>query len=127
MLSFSCRTSSNVKTSRLKTQQTVVEWSLNVRPRTMTRDFDFPLRQQLTTPLAARYLGLRPDTLMGWRKSGHGPRFLRYGRTIRYDQGDLDLWRAMHVQEPRFCRDVTPSEQTTDVIHIHNKRPMARK
>jgi predicted DNA-binding transcriptional regulator AlpA len=93
----------------------------------MVREFDFPLRQQLTTPLAARYLGLATDTLMSWRKRGHGPRFLRYGRTIRYDQGELDVWKAMHVQEPRCYRDVTPSRQTADVVHIHSKRLMACK
>jgi predicted DNA-binding transcriptional regulator AlpA len=64
------------------------------------RNYDFPLRQFLTTPLAATYLGFRPATLKRWRHRGRGPRYVKHGYAVRYDQGDLDLWLATHTREP---------------------------
>ncbi len=65
------------------------------------RDYDFPPRQLLTTPLAARYLGLKDaQTLRRWRHKGIGPSYIQYGTIIRYDQGVLDAWLASHVRLP---------------------------
>lgn len=48
----------------------------------------------LTTTEAAAYLGFDPGTLENWRYKQRGPRWVRIGRTIRYDQADLDAWIA---------------------------------
>ena len=44
----------------------------------------------LTTPEAARYLGLAVSTLNKWRVYGYGPTFVKLGRAVRYRQDDLD-------------------------------------
>ena len=41
---------------------------------------------------AARFLGCSPRKLWGLRKAGKGPRFLRYGRAIRYPRHLLLAW-----------------------------------
>ncbi len=46
----------------------------------------------LTTPQAARYLGLAVSTLNKWRCSRDGPRFLKLGRAVRYRRQDLDAF-----------------------------------
>ena len=46
----------------------------------------------LTTPQAARYLGLAVSTLNKWRCFGDGPKFLKLGRAVRYRQEDLDAF-----------------------------------
>ena len=48
----------------------------------------------LTTPNAARYLGVSAKTLNNWRwlGAGRGPAFVRLGRSVRYDVRTLDLW-----------------------------------
>jgi excisionase family DNA binding protein len=43
----------------------------------------------LTTREAARRLGLAAGTLQNWRIRGQGPAFVRLGKAIRYDEGDL--------------------------------------
>ncbi|MCC5810036.1 MAG: helix-turn-helix domain-containing protein [Ectothiorhodospiraceae bacterium] len=48
--------------------------------------------KSLTTPQAAAYLSLSPNTLTRWRWSGDGPRFCKYGRAVRYNRDDLDQW-----------------------------------
>lgn len=46
------------------------------------------------TRRAARYLGLSPRTLDGYRVSGAGPAFHRFGNRVRYRRADLDAWAA---------------------------------
>ena len=46
------------------------------------------------TRRAADYLGLSPRTLDGYRVSGDGPAFHRFGNRVRYRRSDLDLWAA---------------------------------
>ena len=50
----------------------------------------------LTTPDAARYLGVSAKTLNNWRwiGAGKGPTFVRLGRAVRYDVRTLDAWIA---------------------------------
>ena len=43
----------------------------------------------LTTREAARRLGLATGTLQNWRIRGQGPAFVRLGKAVRYDEGDL--------------------------------------
>ena len=44
----------------------------------------------LTETQVAEQLGLSVATLRAWRHRGRGPRFLRFGRAVRYLPGDLD-------------------------------------
>ena len=46
------------------------------------------------TARAARYLGLSPRTLDGYRVSGAGSAFHRFGNRVRYRRSDLDEWAA---------------------------------
>ena len=44
------------------------------------------------TRRAADYLGLSRRTLDGYRVSGEGPAFHRFGNRVRYRRLDLDAW-----------------------------------
>ena len=44
------------------------------------------------TRRAADYLGLSHRTLDGYRVSGVGPAFHRFGNRVRYRKSDLDAW-----------------------------------
>ena len=46
------------------------------------------------TRRAADYLDLSPRTLDGYRVSGEGPAFHRFGNRVRYRRPDLDAWAA---------------------------------
>ena len=46
------------------------------------------------TSRAAAYLDLSSRTLDGYRVSGKGPAFHRFGNRVRYRRSDLDLWAA---------------------------------
>ena len=46
------------------------------------------------TRRAADYLGLSHRTLDGYRVSGAGPAFHRFGNRVRYRRPDLDEWAA---------------------------------
>ena len=48
----------------------------------------------LNTRRAAAYLDLSPRTLDGYRVSGAGPAFHRFGNRVRYRRSDLDSWAA---------------------------------
>lgn len=64
----------------------------------------------LTELQVAQRLGLSVATLRAWRHRGTGPRFLRFGRAVRYLQSDLDEFiRASAVD----TRSVSSSDQET--------------
>ena len=44
----------------------------------------------LTETEAAEHLGLSIATLRAWRHRSRGPRFVRFGRAVRYLRADLD-------------------------------------
>jgi hypothetical protein len=50
----------------------------------------------LTTADAARYLGIRPQTLRTWRLSGRGPAYVRLGTgkfaRAAYAEDELERW-----------------------------------
>ena len=46
----------------------------------------------LDTRRAATYLGLSHRTLDGYRVSGAGPAFHRFGNRVRYRMADLETW-----------------------------------
>jgi len=43
----------------------------------------------MTEREAAAHLNLKVPTLRGWRSKGRGPKYLRYGRAVRYLRRDL--------------------------------------
>ena len=47
---------------------------------------------------AARYLGLKPQTLAKWALDGTGPRFFRVGGRIFYFKHDLDAFVQQGVR-----------------------------
>lgn len=46
----------------------------------------------LNAAQAALYVGLSHRTLEKMRTQGHGPRFRKHGRYVRYHIDDLDAW-----------------------------------
>jgi predicted DNA-binding transcriptional regulator AlpA len=83
------------------------------------REYDFPLRQQLTTRQAAHYLGFDPATLRRWRAQGRGPSYIQYGRAIRYHQGVLDAWMATHVHKPGGSSGEASNDGT--IVHLRER------
>ncbi|MGY3479514.1 MULTISPECIES: helix-turn-helix transcriptional regulator [Bradyrhizobium] len=48
----------------------------------------------LTEEQAADFLSLSVRTLQAWRLRGAGPKFVRAGRAVRYQQSELIAWIA---------------------------------
>ncbi len=46
----------------------------------------------LRTDDAAKFVGLSPQTLAILRVEGGGPRYVKLGRSVRYDPADLAAW-----------------------------------
>lgn len=49
-------------------------------------------RPKLRTDGAAKYLGVSSSTLEKLRLTGGGPTYVKLGRTVVYDQSNLDEW-----------------------------------
>jgi excisionase family DNA binding protein len=49
-------------------------------------------RPLLVTAEAANYTGQGESTLNKLRVYGGGPRFIKFGKSVRYDPDDLDAW-----------------------------------
>lgn len=49
-------------------------------------------RRMLRTDEAARYCGSSASTFEKLRLFGGGPRYVKLGRRVVYDQADLDAW-----------------------------------
>ena len=49
-------------------------------------------RMTLTDVEVAMRLGVSRFTLRAWRLRGHGPKFLKMGRAVRYRPEDVDEW-----------------------------------
>ena len=61
-------------------------------PKQVPLDLDY---DRMTDEQAAKYLGVKRQTLALWRCTGrYGLRFTRVGRAIRYSKSDLDEWLA---------------------------------
>ena len=60
----------------------------------LTRPISSPL---LTEKQAAGYLTRSVSTLRRGRKNGTGPRFVRIGRSVRYQQSELDAYIDSHI------------------------------
>lgn len=46
---------------------------------------------------AQQYIGASVGTLRNWRSQGRGPRYIRYGRAIRYRVSDLNKYVEAHM------------------------------
>lgn len=46
----------------------------------------------LSTDQTAAILGIKLNTLDAWRCHGRGPKFVKWGRAIRYDRKDVLDW-----------------------------------
>ncbi len=46
----------------------------------------------LNTRQAADLIGLRPNTLELWRLRGTGPKYIKFGRAVRYRLTDLETY-----------------------------------
>ena len=64
------------------------------------------------TSEAAKYLDLAESTLEKMRVTGRGPRFIRIGRAVRYDDEDLDVYiesgRRISTSQKTKPGDATP-------------------
>ena len=61
--------------------------------------------RRLRTEGAAEYVGSTKSTMEKKRVSGDGPPFIKVGRVVVYDTGDLDTWLA--AQRRRSTSDRT--------------------
>lgn len=62
------------------------------------KDVD-PRLVDLSERLAAACLNQRPKTLESWRQHGIGPRFLKFGRQVRYRLCDILEYREAQLYE----------------------------
>ena len=46
----------------------------------------------LNTRQAAELIGLKANTLEIWRLRGTGPKYIKFGRAVRYRQSDLETY-----------------------------------
>ena len=51
---------------------------------------------RLTTKEAAKFIGVSEGTLRNLRIAGGGPRFIKLGRKVLYDQRDIEDWLEDH-------------------------------
>ena len=55
----------------------------------------------LTEIEAAKFLNMKIPTLRAWRLKRRGPRFLKFGRAVRYRLSDLEQFVAESAISPR--------------------------
>ena len=69
------------------------------------------LHQELLvdTREAATMLSKHPAVLADWRHQNRGPKYVKFGRSIRYRVGDLHTWIAAHTVEPT-ARDASNTD-----------------
>ncbi len=48
----------------------------------------------------AEWLGLSIATLRAWRRRGQGPRFVKFGRSVRYMVGDVEQFVRASAVDP---------------------------
>jgi predicted DNA-binding transcriptional regulator AlpA len=60
----------------------------------------------ITENEAADRLGLSVKTLRAWRCRGRGPKFMRFGRAVRYLPSDLDEFVSVNTVTPLTDRRV---------------------
>ena len=55
-------------------------------------------KQFWDTRETAKFIGIQPGTLEIWRVQGKGPRFVKFGRAVRYSRGDVLTWVDAQVR-----------------------------
>jgi hypothetical protein len=75
-----------------------------------------PLSQLMREAEAARRLGTSVRTLQKWRCNGKGPRFVRLGRSVRYDPADLEacIARGRRTSTSDTGEPPTPATRPTE-------------
>jgi excisionase family DNA binding protein len=62
----------------------------------------------LTDIEVATRLGVSRFTLRAWRIKGHGPKFLKMGRAVRYRLEDVDEYERQALVETQVASDRHP-------------------
>lgn len=71
----------------------------------------------LTQEQAAAFLGLSPRTLEAWRRTSHGPAFVRIGpRRVRYRQETIQAW--LTAQEVTQGNPSAPTSPLQSPAHV---------
>lgn len=47
----------------------------------------------------AKKLTVKKNTLEIWRLQGKGPKFIKIGRLVRYDEADVDAWLEANTRK----------------------------
>lgn len=63
----------------------------------------------LTTDDLSEMIGVETRTIERWRKSGDGPPFMLFGRTIRYHPARVQAWMASREQGTPSASRGTPT------------------
>lgn len=50
------------------------------------------LRHLFDTPQLSSHLGIGEKALEKWRLQGKGPKFIKVGKLVRYDEADVLAW-----------------------------------
>lgn len=66
-------------------------------------------RMTLTDIEVATRLGVSRFTLRAWRLKGHGPKFLKMGRAVRYRPEDVDEYERQALVETQVPSDRRPA------------------
>jgi hypothetical protein len=69
----------------------------------------------LTERQVAAILQISPKTLRNWRTLEKGPAWAKYGRLVRYDCQDVQLWMAPPTIR-RSARPITSATTKSEVI-----------
>lgn len=65
-------------------------------------------RRIFRTPEAANYIGVKANTLEGWRCKKKGPKFHKVGKNVVYFQDDLDQYltsRGVHTIDSTYIKN----------------------
>ena len=66
-------------------------------------------KRALTDLEVAARLGVSRFTVRSWRLKGHGPRFLKMGRAVRYRTEDVDDYERQALVETQAQSDRAPA------------------
>ena len=66
-------------------------------------------KRTLTDVEVAARLGVSRFTVRSWRLKGHGPRFLKMGRAVRYRTEDVDDYERQALVETQAQSDRPPA------------------
>lgn len=58
------------------------------------------MKARLSNKEAAERLGIAPATLVNYRWRGYGPKYLKIGNRVQYNEADIDAWLDDQVEAP---------------------------